>query len=54
MVEREDYGFSFDLRSFYHQIPLNKDYHTFFGVRIDREDGTVEYFQYTVVAFGLL
>lgn len=52
-VKRNDWAFSFDLKSAYHQINLHEDCVKFFGFKIEGEDGLVEYFCYVVMPFGL-
>jgi hypothetical protein len=51
-VERDDYGCSFDLRSFYHQVPVSAEFQRCLGFKISGEDGSCEYFQYTMLPFG--
>ena len=54
MVEPEDYGFSFDLRSFYHQIPICREQRTLLGFAITREEGgEEEVYVFTQIPFGL-
>ena len=54
MVEPEDYGFSFDLRSFYHQIPISREQRTLLGLAIEREEGEEEeIYVFTQLPFGL-
>ena len=53
LVEKDDYGFSFDLRSFYHQIPIHKDFRGYLGLAVEREDGSKEYYVFRQLPFGL-
>ena len=53
VVQENDWAFAFDLKSAYHQVPLHRDCHKYFGFKIDFEDGRVEYYCYVVMPFGL-
>ena len=53
LVEEDDYGFSFDFCSFYHQIPIHKDFRGFLGLAVEREDGSKGYFIFKQLPFGL-
>ena len=53
LVEKGDYGFSFDLSSFYHQIPIHPDYRGYLGLAVEREDGHKDYYVFKQLPFGL-
>ena len=53
MIEKDDFCFSFDLKSAYLQVKLNKNFLQYFGFTIDLEDGSRRYFQYLNLPFGL-
>ena len=53
VVEPGDFGFSFDLRSFYHQIPVREDQRTYLGFAIEREQGEEEIYVFVQMPFGL-
>ena len=46
VIEKDDYCFSFDLKSAYLQVKLNDNFLQYFGFAIDMEDGSRKYFQY--------
>ena len=53
LVEKGDYGFSFDLRSFYHRIPIHPDYRGYLGLAVEREDGHKDFYVFRQLPFGL-
>ena len=53
VIEKDDYCFSFDLKSAYLQVKLNENFLQYFGFAIDFEDGSRKYFQYLSMPFGL-
>ena len=53
VVNSRDWAFVFDLKSAYHQVPLHPDYHKYFGFKVERDDGSVQYYCYVVMPFGL-
>ena len=52
--ERESYMFSFDLKSGYHHIEIERDYQTYLGLawKLQRSE-KLRYFVFTVLPFGL-
>ena len=40
IVEKDDWLFSFDLKSAYLQVPINENFTKFFGFSIEEDDGT--------------
>ena len=53
VIEKDDYCFSFDLKSAYLQVKLNDNFLQYFGFAIDMEDGSRKYFQYLNLPFSL-
>ncbi len=53
VIEKEDYMFSFDLKSAYHQIRMNENFTKCLGFGIEEVDGTKRYFKYLSLPFGL-
>ena len=53
VVEKEEFMFSFDLRSAYLQIKVNTNFIKYFDFVIEEEDGRKRYFQYFNLPFGL-
>lgn len=53
VAKQGDWGFAFDLKSAYHQVPLHPDFYKYFGFKIEKEEGKVEYYCYVVMPFGL-
>ena len=53
VIEKDDYIFSFDLKSAYHQIRMNKNFTKYLGFAIEEEDGRKRYFMYLSLPFGL-
>ena len=53
VAKQGDYGFVFDLKSAYHQVPLHPEFYKYFGFKIEKEEGQVEYYTYVVMPFGL-
>ena len=53
VIEKDDFCFSFDLKSAYLQVKLNDNFLQYFGLAIDLEDGSRKYFQYLNLPFGL-
>ena len=53
VIEKDDFCFSFDLKSAYLQVKLNDNFLQYFGFAIDLEDGSRRYFQYLNLPFGL-
>ena len=51
MVEESDYGFGFDLRSYYHQVPIHKDSQNLLCFKI-KKDGRWEYYMFRMLPFG--
>ena len=52
LVEKGDCGFSFDLRSFYHQIPIHPDYRGYLGLAVEREGGHEDFYVFRQLLFG--
>ena len=50
-VEEGDYGFGFDLRSYYHQVPIHKDSQNLLCFKI-KKDGSWEYYMFKMLPFG--
>ena len=50
MVEEGDYGFGFDLRSFYHQVPIHEDCQDLLCFNIE-VDGKMEYYTFKMLPF---
>lgn len=48
-----DFMFSFDLKSGYHHIDIFPDHRKFLAFAWEYQDGTVRYFMFTVLPFGL-
>ena len=44
---------SFDLRSAYHQVPVNEQYTKYLGFAIELADGRKKYYKYRMLPFGL-
>ena len=42
VAKQGDWGFAFDLKSAYHQVPLHPDFYKYFGFKIEKEEGKVE------------
>ena len=53
-VEKDDFGFSFDLRSFYFQVPLHPDFVGYLGFKIEDDKGDCRFFEYTMLPFGFV
>ena len=53
VIEKDDFCFSFDLKSAYLQVKLNDNFLQYFGFSLDLEDGSRRYFQYLNLPFGL-
>ena len=53
IIEKGDWMFSFDLKSAYLQVPINKNFVKWFGFCIEEEDGSRRYFFYKQMPFGL-
>ena len=51
VVEKGDYGFGFDLRSFYHQVPIHEDSQDLLCFKIENE-GRQEYYKFRMLPFG--
>ena len=51
MVEEGDYGFGFDLRSYYHQVPIHKDSQKLLCFKI-KKNGSWEYYMFKMLPFG--
>ena len=51
MVEEGDYGFGFDLRSYYHQVPIHKDSQNLLCFKI-KKDGGWEFYMFRMLPFG--
>ena len=50
-VEKGDYGFGFDLRSFYHQVPIHEESQNLLCFKIEHE-GKQEYYMFRMLPFG--
>ena len=53
VIEKEEYMFSFDLKSAYHQIKMNENFTKYLGFAIEEIDGRRRYFKYLSLPFGL-
>ena len=53
VIMKGDWMASFDLKSAYLQVPVNKNYVQFLGFAVEREKGVKEYFRYVMMPFGL-
>ena len=53
IIERGDYMFSFDLKSAYLMIPVHKEFMRYLGFSVTESDGTVSYYCYLMLPFGL-
>ena len=53
IVEKDDWLFSFDLKSAYLQVPINENFTKWFGFGIEEEDGAKRFFYYKNMPFGL-
>ena len=53
VIEKGDYMFSFDLKSAYHQIRMNKNFTKYLGFAIEEGDGRKRYFMYLSLPIGL-
>ena len=53
IVEKDDWLFSFDLKSAYLQVPINENFTKWFGFGIEEEDGAERFFYYKNMPFGL-
>ena len=53
VIEKEEYMFSFDLKSAYHQIRMNENFTKYLGFTIEEIDGRKRYFKYLSLPFGL-
>ena len=53
IFEKGDYFFSFDLKSAYHHIEIEPDYHKYFGFSWKNEDNQVVFYVFTCLPFGL-
>ena len=53
MFEKDFYFCSFDLKSGYHHIPISPEHRKYLGFSLEYEDGTIRYFQFNVLPFGL-
>ena len=53
VVEKDDWLFSFDLKSAYLQVPINENFTKFFGFCLEEEGGTKRFFYYKQMPFGL-
>ena len=51
MVEEGHYGFGFDLRSYYHQVPIHEDTQNLLCFKI-KKDGGWEYYMFKMLPFG--
>lgn len=52
LVNENDFLFTFDLKSGYHHVPINKDFHKYLGFAWEFE-GITRYFVFIVLPFGL-
>lgn len=53
LFEEGDYFTTFDLKSGYHHIDINKAHRKYLGFSLTFSDGTIRYFQFCVLPFGL-
>ena len=51
MVEEGDYGFGFDLRSYYYQVPIHKDSQNLLCFKIKKDEGW-EYYMFKMLPIG--
>jgi hypothetical protein len=49
---KSDYAMKFDLKKFYHQIQINKDFKTYFGFRYTMDDGKESFFVWRTMPYG--
>jgi hypothetical protein len=52
LIEPEDYMTSLDLENQYFQVRLRPDMYQYMGFMVPAEDGTPQFFQFTVMAYG--
>ena len=53
LLSEKDFQVSLDLKSFYYHLGIAPSHKKFLGVASDQPDGMRQYFQYSVLAFGI-
>ena len=53
LLQAGDYLASFDLQSGYHHVPIHEDFQQFLGFSWTYPDGSIKFFVFTVLPFGL-
>ena len=53
LLSENDFQVSLDLKSFYYHLGIAPAHQKYLGVASDQPDGTRQYYQYTVLAFGI-
>jgi Reverse transcriptase (RNA-dependent DNA polymerase) len=51
-AEQSEFAIKFDMKKFYHQIPIHVDFQTYFGFRYEYTPGKVSYFVWLTMPYG--
>ena len=53
LVDRNDFMASLDLKNMFFHVQLHPEFKKYFGFKLPNEDGTDQYYQFTVMAYGI-